>query len=181
MTTPPHGYTVDLALLDQTTERIAQYVRSLTDTMAGIDADVTQRCAAVWGGEGSAAYQERQARWNAAIARANGEVEEDAVGGADRARQLFVGEIDQHLDARTLMAETIRPQNYYDAANSVLTVAAAVSKIHTDTMAALMTPARWPEQTTPEQNSPKRTTRKPQRSNRWAATSVPRSIITAES
>ncbi|WP_161965418.1 WXG100 family type VII secretion target [Rhodococcus sp. P1Y] len=76
MTTPPHGYTVDLALLDQTTERIAQYVRSLTDTMAGIDADVTQRCAAVWGGEGSAAYQERQARWNAAIARANGEVEE---------------------------------------------------------------------------------------------------------
>lgn len=35
------------------------------------------------------------------------------------------------------MAETIRPQNYYNAANSVLTVAAAVSKIHTDTMAAL--------------------------------------------
>nr|WP_296769423.1 putative toxin [Rhodococcus sp. (in: high G+C Gram-positive bacteria)] len=35
------------------------------------------------------------------------------------------------------MAETIRPQNYYDAAQAVLDVAAAVSKIHTDTMAAL--------------------------------------------
>ncbi|ORI13121.1 hypothetical protein BJD99_00195 [Rhodococcus sp. 1163] len=35
------------------------------------------------------------------------------------------------------MAETIRPQNYYNAAQAVLDVAAAVSTLHSDTMTAL--------------------------------------------
>nr|WP_296769426.1 WXG100 family type VII secretion target [Rhodococcus sp. (in: high G+C Gram-positive bacteria)] len=74
--TAPDGYTVDLALLDETTELIARFVRTLESTLTDIDTDVVQRCLGVWGGEGSAAYRERQARWTEAIARANGEVEE---------------------------------------------------------------------------------------------------------
>ncbi|WP_176224960.1 hypothetical protein [Rhodococcus sp. 1168] len=35
------------------------------------------------------------------------------------------------------MAETIRPQNYYNAAQAVLDVAAALSTLHSDTMTAL--------------------------------------------
>ncbi|ORI13130.1 hypothetical protein BJD99_00190 [Rhodococcus sp. 1163] len=70
------GYTVDLQLLDQTTELIAGFVASLETTLADIDSDVVQRLLQVWGGEGSEAFQERQSRWTAAIARAHGEVEE---------------------------------------------------------------------------------------------------------
>lgn len=76
MSAPGGGYTVDLTLLDQTTELIANYVAALEGTLADIDRDVVQKCLQVWGGEGSAAYQERQARWTAAITRAHGEVEE---------------------------------------------------------------------------------------------------------
>ncbi|MDL9944566.1 WXG100 family type VII secretion target [Gordonia sp. ABSL11-1] len=73
---PDDGYTIDLKLLDDTTERIAKFVKRLSDIMDEVDNDVVQRCAQVWGGIGSDAYQQRQATWARAMTRANGEVEE---------------------------------------------------------------------------------------------------------
>lgn len=70
------GYTIDLVLLDETTELIAKFVLALENTLADIEVDVAQRCSEVWGGAGSAAYQDLQARWTEAITRANGELEE---------------------------------------------------------------------------------------------------------
>ncbi|MDV7171936.1 WXG100 family type VII secretion target [Gordonia amicalis] len=74
--TPDDGYTVDLTQLDEATDRIATFVQRLTDLMEEVDTTVVKRCAEVWGGVGSEAYQERQRNWASAMTKAQGEVEE---------------------------------------------------------------------------------------------------------
>jgi len=74
--TPDDGYTVDLKMLDETTNRIASFVKKLASTMDDIDVEVARKCAKVWEGSGADSYQERQVRWGRAMTRAAGEVEE---------------------------------------------------------------------------------------------------------
>lgn len=73
---PSDGYAIDLKLLDETTERIAAFVRKLSETMDQIDVGVVQKCAAIWGGVGAETYLARQARWTQAMTQASGEVDE---------------------------------------------------------------------------------------------------------
>ncbi|MDP7702698.1 MULTISPECIES: WXG100 family type VII secretion target [unclassified Mycobacterium] len=69
-------YSVDLKLLQETTDRIERLVRDITTAIETVHSDVAAPCQEALMGQTGDAFQDRHAQWSELITRANGEMAE---------------------------------------------------------------------------------------------------------
>jgi WXG100 family type VII secretion target len=79
---PDEGYAVDLQLLDTTTTDVARFLARLSDLVDDVENDVARACSNSWSGEAASAFAAHQRRWDAAMTRARGELEEMRLAAA---------------------------------------------------------------------------------------------------
>jgi WXG100 family type VII secretion target len=73
---PDDGYAVDLQLLDETTAEVSRFLGKLSSLVDDVERDVAKQCSTTWSGDAAKAFTEHQSRWEAAMSRARGELEE---------------------------------------------------------------------------------------------------------
>lgn len=69
-------YSVDLKLLQETTDRIERLVRDVTTAIETVHSDVATPCQEALQGATGSAFQDKHAQWSETITRANGEMAE---------------------------------------------------------------------------------------------------------
>lgn len=70
------GYSVDLNVLQATTDKIEKLVKDLTGAIEAVHSDVAAPCASAFQGDAGTAFQDKHAHWSDVITRANGELAE---------------------------------------------------------------------------------------------------------
>jgi WXG100 family type VII secretion target len=69
-------YSVDLKLLQETTDKIERLVRDITSAIDTVHSDVANPCQDALQGATGTAFQDKHSQWSATITRANGETAE---------------------------------------------------------------------------------------------------------